>query len=361
MAEDLKPTHRKHSRFHNYSLKCIYHITLVVRDRMPILGNMVEVIEGRPETVCPWKHLHKKGDEWYGKAWMNLTPLGKDVAECIHNIPEFGKKKGLKLKICAQQVMDTHLHFVLSVEEDMEDTVLGDIIRGLKIGCNTAYRKRMGKVASTVCLADGTGTKEATHQLDGTGNRGTGLFEEDYDDTILTRRGQLQRMLDYVHLNPYRKWLKKRNRDCFIPVRGVEIAGRRYDAIGNLLLLGLKRFQVHCRYKWERDNDIEARRAHQNECVKKARQNYALVSPFIMDHEKAVMDFCLKEGHSIIMLMDNGFTDFTTCPGGLFEYCDRGQVLLLVPSELPHIDRKGKIARAECVALNGRAEEIVNE
>lgn len=342
---DNKPTHRKHNPWHNYSLKCIYHITLVVKDRKPILGSIVEVVEGRTETVCPWAHLHEKGEEWYGKAWMNLTPLGMDVAECIRDIPKYGKKKGLKLRIYAQQVMDTHLHFVLAVEENMEDTVLGDIIRGLKAGCNMAYRKRLG----TQCLADGTGT------------RGTGLFEEDYDETILTRKGQLQRMYDYVHLNPYRKWVKINNRDSFTPVRGIEIAGRRYDAIGNFMLLGLKRFQVHCRYKWERDHDTEARRAHQNECVKKARQNYALVSPFIMDHEKAVMDFCLKEGHSIIMLMDNGFTDYTTCPGGLFEYCDRGQVLLLVPSELPHVDRKGKIERAECVMLNDRAEEIVNE
>lgn len=358
MSEN-KPTHRKHNAWHDYSLKCIYHITLVVRDRRALLGNLIEVRDDDPSTICPWKHLHKKGEEWYGKAWMNLTTLGMDVAECIHNIPKYGKSKGLNLKICAQQVMDTHLHFVLSVEEDMEDTVLGDIIRGLKVGCNKAYRKRMGECAGTMCRLDGTGT-DAT-EIKPNRTRGTGLFEEDYDDTILTRRGQLQRMLDYVHLNPYRKWVKIKNRDCFIPVRGVEIAGRRYDAIGNLMLLGLRRFQVHCRYKWERDHDMEARRAHQNECVKKARQNYALVSPFIMDHEKAVMDFCLKEGHSVIMLMDNGFTDYTTCPGGLFEYCDRGQVLLLVPSELPHVDRKGRIARAECVALNGLAEEIVNE
>ena len=107
-----KPTHRRHNPWHNYSLKCIYHITLVVKDRMPILGNMVEVIEGRPETVCPWKHLHKKGNEWYGKAWMNLTPLGKDVAECIHNIPEFGKKKGLK------QVKDVENAYI--VRDDTE-------------------------------------------------------------------------------------------------------------------------------------------------------------------------------------------------------------------------------------------------
>lgn len=330
MAEK-KPTHRKHCPWHDYSKACIYHITLVVRDRAAILGNLVEVVEGHPETVCPWS---KDGENLYDKVWMNLTPLGMDVADCIREIPEYGKKKGHKLMILAQQVMDTHLHFVLRVMEDMEDAVLGDIIRGLKVGCNKAYRKRMGAT-------------------------GTGLFEEDYDETILTRKGQLQRMYDYVHQNPYRKWVKINNRDCFIPARGIEIAGKRYDAIGNLMLLGLRRFQVHCRYKWERNHDLESRRNHQNECVIKARQNYVLVSPFIMEHEKAVMDFCLKEGHSVIMLMDNGFTDYTTCPGGLFEYCDHGQVLLLVPSELPHIDRKGKISRSECVMLNDRAEEIV--
>lgn len=103
---DNKPTHRKHNPWHNYSLKCIYHITLVVRDRAAILGSLVEVREDDPSTVCPWVHLHPKGQEWYGKVWMNLTPLGMDVAECIHDIPKYGKLKGLNLKIDAQQVMD---------------------------------------------------------------------------------------------------------------------------------------------------------------------------------------------------------------------------------------------------------------
>ena len=365
---EKKPTHRKHCPWHDYSRACIYHITLVVRDRAALLGSLVEVKDGLPETQCPWKHRAKDGVNLYGKVWMRLTPLGMDVADCIRDIPKFGEKKGLKLKILAQQVMDTHLHFVLYVMEDMKDAVLGDVIRGLKIGFNKTYRRRIG-VSGTMCQMNGTGTGSGERgtgtmcQMNGTGagsgERGTGLFEEDYDDTILTRRGQLQRMLDYVHENPYRKWVKKNNRDCFIPVRGIEIAGKQYDAIGNLMILGLRRFQVHCRYKWEHENDTESRRNHQNECVKMARLNYALVSPFIMEHEKDVMDFCLKEGHSVIVLMDNGFTDYTTCPGGLFNYCDRGQVLLLVPAELPHIDRKGKITRSGCVMLNGRAKEIV--
>ena len=343
--EEKKPTHRKHNRWHDYSKKCIYHITLVVRDRKPLLGNLIEVKEGQPETECPWVKLSKDGENLYGKVWMNLTPLGMDVADCIRAIPEYGRKKGRQLKILAQQIMDTHLHFILYVEKDMEDAALGDIIRMLKAGCNKAYRKRMGI------------TEPETPSRE----RGTGLFEEDYDETILTHKGQLQRIYDYVHLNPYRKWIKINHRDCFLPIRGIEIAGRRYDAIGNILLLGLPRFQVHCRYRWERDHDLEARRSHQNESVMKARQGIVLVSPFISPHEAAVRNFCLQEGHSIIQLTDNGFSDYSQCPGGLYDYCDRGQVLLLVPSELPHIDRKSAITRAECNALNDRAAEIAGE
>lgn len=45
----------------------------------------------------------------------------------------------------------------------------------------------------------------------------------------------------------------------------------------------------------------------------------------------------------------------------LYDYCVQGQVLVLVPSDWPHDDRKGVCSRQECVVLNGYAEEIVNE
>lgn len=81
--QEQKPTHRRHNRWHNYYEKCIYHITLVVKDRKPLLGNLLEVKDGDPATICPWMYLTEKDVEYYGKAWMNLTPLGMDVARCI--------------------------------------------------------------------------------------------------------------------------------------------------------------------------------------------------------------------------------------------------------------------------------------
>ena len=183
------------------------------------------------------------------------------------------------------------------------------------------------------------------------------LFEPDFDETRLRRKGQLRAMIDYVHNNPVHRWQKQRNPGWLVPIRGIMIAGRRYDAIGNVNLLGLSRWQVHVRRAW----DDDARRRYMNECVVKARNGSALVSPFISQHEAAVRDFCLSEGHSVIVLVDNGFAEYAQCPGGLYDYCVNGQVLVLAASELGHEDRKGAISRDECVWLNGLAEEICGE
>ena len=380
-------------------------------------------------------YISPEGQQWTeammaATAKVDLTPLGYDISKAIQSIPEEWGKKGIKAKILAKIVMPEHIHFILFIEEPMEER-LQRLIRGWKQGCNKLLRKYLegggcgagvknaaqpngrseNSAPANPALATESCSRERLEKLpsgsaaflrSAMGSSGSAaflrsaiacspedgamasspdkgaipsflqgaskrileehaLFEEDFDETRLRRKGQLRAMIDYVHNNPTHRWLRAHKPHWLLPIRGIEIAGRCYDAIGNILLLGLPRFQVHCRYRWEREQDIEARRAHQNESVLKARQGYALVSPFISPHEAAVREFCLQEGHSIIQISDNGFSDFSQCPGGLYDYCDRGQVLLLVPSERPHIDRKSGISRAECKALNDRAEEITGE
>ncbi|MCI7555727.1 MAG: hypothetical protein MST03_02895 [Bacteroidales bacterium] len=499
-----KPTHRKHLPLHDYRERCIYHITLVVSDRCKVFGRIVDRRQmAGDQTWVTQQHSWQKvmqqdgstlfispeGQQWTeammaATAKVELTPLGYDISKAIQSIPEEWGKKGIKAKILAKIVMPEHIHFILFIEEPMEER-LQKLIRGWKQGCNKLLRKylegggcgagvknaaqpngrsensapansnsstgpramsapanpnsstgpraisapansnsstgpcpmsapanpalatescsrerleklpsgsaaflrsAMGSSGSAAFLRSAMGSppedgaiacspedgamasspdKGAIPSfLQGASKRileGHALFEDDFDETRLRRKGQLRAMIDYVHNNPTHRWLRAHKPHWLLPIRGIEIAGRCYDAIGNILLLGLPRFQVHCRYRWERDQDHEARRAHQNESVLKARKGYALVSPFISPHEAAVREFCLREGHSIIQISDNGFSDFSQCPGGLYDYCDRGQVLLLVPSERPHIDRKSGISRAECKALNDRAEEIAKE
>ena len=488
-----KPTHRKHLPLHDYRERCIYHITLVVSDRCKVFGRIVDRREmAGDQTWVRQQHSWQKvmqpdgstlyispeGQQWTeammaATAKVELTPLGYDISKAIQSIPEEWGKKGIKAKILAKIVMPEHIHFILFIEEPMEER-LQKLIRGWKQGCNKLLRKylegggcgagvknaaqpngrsensapanlalatiscamsapansnsstgpRAMSAPANPALATESRSRERLEKLpsgsaaflrsamgcsgsaaflrSAMGSSGSAaflrsaiacspedgamasspdkgaipsflqgaskrileehaLFEEDFDETRLRRKGQLRAMIDYVHHNPTHRWLRAHKPHWLLPIRGIEIAGRCYDAIGNILLLGLPRFQVHCRYRWERDQDHEARRAHQNESVLKARQGYALVSPFISPHEAAVREFCLREGHSIIQISDNGFSDFSQCPGGLYDYCDRGQVLLLVPSERPHIDRKSSISRAECKALNDRAEEIAKE
>lgn len=387
MNNKHKPTHRKHHRLHDYKSRCIYHITLVVSDRVPLLGRMVG------DTV----------DE----ARVEHTELGFAISEEIQAIPSRCAKKGRKVKILAKVVMPEHIHFVLFVQMPM-DVKLQMVLRGFKQGCNKRLRfwlekaREMTEVGNLNLPNGSTPTSAPQHggtqqglpsgsdafsRLSQSANspmsallpkqapflrqllsstsdrilREHALFEEDFDETRLRKQGQLKNMIAYVHNNPRHRWLKQHKAEWLCVTRDIVIAGRSYDAIGNVNLLGLPRHQVHCRYKWERDLDLESRRNHQNECVIKARQNYALVSPFVSPHEAAVRDFCLEEGHSVIVLHNNGFTDFSQCPGGLYDYCVQGQVLVLVPSSWPHDDRKGVCSRQECVTLNGYAEEICNE
>lgn len=328
---DSRPTHRRRESHHDYSSRCIYHITLVVSGRVPVLGR----IEGisRDGRLVP--------DAQVKDARLQYSPLGMDVADCIRAIPDHGRLLGWDLQILQQRVMDTHLHFVLYVRQPMEDGSLGDVVRGFKTGCNKALRRRIEQGAPLPsCL------KEQRS-----------LFEEGYDATVLVKKGQLRAMIDYVSRNPWRKWLRRYRPQWLCPQRGILIAGRSYDAIGNVHLLGLRRQQVHVRSRW----DDATRRDYMNGCIVQARRGWALVSPFISPHEQAVEEVALREGHSVIALRDNGFTDYTHCADSMYEYCLRGQLLLLVPSEWPHVERKDRITRAECETLNALAQEIAEE
>lgn len=386
-----KPTHRKHHPLHDYRERCIYHITLVVSDRCQVLGRMVDCRNGcgfRRVVEADGRIGYVSADgriltekQLAESARVEFTPLGRDIQRKIQEIPAQEARKGNDVQILAACVMPEHIHFVLFVRQPMAQK-LGVVIRGFKQGCNKALRDYLGEVGGRGTALgrdgeDGCGCEMALRTGGVAGSQlgiasflknatpriieQHALFAEDFDETRLRRKGQLKAMIDYVHNNPSHRWLRMHKPDWLLPIRGIEIAGRKFDALGNVNLLALPRIQVHCRYRWERDNDTEARRAHQNDCVLKARNGYALVSPFISPHEVAVRDVCLREGHSIIQLQDNGFSDLAQCPGGLYDYCVDGQVLLLVPSDWPRIENKGKCSREECVALNSLAESIVNE
>lgn len=415
---DHTPTHRKPDPWHDEKSRCIYHITLVCGDRDKVLGRMEgtcaedAACECSPLGVAVSRCIHaipaiqaKKGRKLRVLACqvmpehVHFCLFVEEPMDCKLGVVIKGLKQGCNkalreaLERQKQREMGggvggagaeggvgaeggegaAHGMGARTDMERSENAASGPAVGG---GVGAVGGGGAGAAMFRVGGDDAQGASsswppaQALQAPAGRGHRacpdlaitspklleGHALFEDDFDRTPMKKRGQLDRAIKYVHRNPRTRWIKSHHPGLFLPTRGIVLAGRRYDAIGNIHLLGLDRTEVHVRRAW----DEQTRRDYMNACIVKARQHVALVSPFISEWERKVKAVALEEGHSVIQLVDNGFTDYTQVPGDMQAYCLNGQLLLLVPSDWPHVDRK-KISREECMTLNRFAEEICNE
>jgi hypothetical protein len=176
----------------------------------------------------------------------------------------------------------------------------------------------------------------------------------------LSRRGQLRAMIRYVQMNPQRLATKRLMPGFFRVQKGIEIAGRSYDGVGNVALLHEECYDVvHVRSVWVKAAQRGERkdlRDYMNSRVLKARKGVVMVSPFISPQEKQVMQVLLDEQRTFILLADNGFREYYKPSDNLFDACAEGRLLILSPWQ--YDAGKRHISRADCMALNAMAEEI---
>ena len=167
-------------------------------------------------------------------------------------------------------------------------------------------------------------------------------------------------MIRYTWLNPQRLATKRLKPGFFCVQEDIEIAGRKYRGIGNAKLLEAARFapvHVHRTMIDEAMHGDDKRlRDYMNGCVLAARQGVVMVSPFISDKEKAVLEVLLRKEHPIIYIADNGFRDYYKPSDGLFDAVAAGRMLILSPWE--YDPSKRHVTRAECIEMNKMAEEI---
>lgn len=167
-------------------------------------------------------------------------------------------------------------------------------------------------------------------------------------------------MIRYIQMNPQRLATKRLKPGYFRVQKDIVIGDRKYDGVGNATLLMAEGFDtVHVHHEWV-DEAAQGRprqlRDYMNSCVLKARKGVVMVSPFISPREKQVMQVLLQEQHPFILLVDNGFREYYKPGDALFDACAAGRLLILSP--WAYDEGKRHISRAECVALNGMAEEI---
>jgi len=305
----------------------IYHVTLVVPSREPLLGKLI-IPENDPK-----------------QAIVERTNLGNALVEKLLAHPSFYPEIRI-LQFC---LMPDHLHAILHVTKPM-DTSIRSVVRSLWQGA-----KKLGKAYSLSLAPEsdsGTNNKEEQYPFP--------IFTERPFIRVLTHQGQLQTMYDYIRMNPQRLATKRIYPKLFWVQDNIEISKRTYKGVGNAELLQRTQYMpVHVRRTMVEEaehGDDKRLRDYMNGCVLAARRGIVLVSPFISQQEQAVMAVLLKEGHPFIYIADNGFRDYYKPQDSLFDAVAAGHVLILSPWE--YDPQKKHVSRADCVAMNQMAEEI---
>ena len=374
----------------------MYHVTLTVPSREPLLGTLV-IPERDPS-----------------KARIERTALGEAVVGELYVMCRHYPAIRI-LQFC---LMPDHLHAVIQVTRVME-TSIRSVIRGywqgvkkhgrayslaLAAELNSDTTDEGGRDSETTnegngnaettdeggrdseTTNEGKGNAETTDEGNGnaerrnggngnseTTDKGNGNAEKTKDGGYafpvfterpfirpLSRRGQLHTMIQYVRMNPQRLATKRLRPGYFRVQKGIGIGGRVYDGVGNMTILTADCFDtVHVRRMMVEEAQhgaTERLRNYMNSCVLKARKGVVMVSPFISPHEQQVMDVLLREQRPFIFLADNGFREYYKPSDALFDACAAGRVLIL--SAWPYDAQKRHISRAECVQLNAMAAEI---
>ena len=315
----------------------IYHVTMVVPSRMPMLGELV-IPDNDPE-----------------QAYVARKDLGETILKLMFMIPDFHPEVEI-LQFC---LMPDHIHFILRVKREMSKGI-ASVVRGFWQGA-----KKAGNLYASSILPNSIRPLNASSILPDNIRRNaptwTPIFTERPFIRPLSRKGQLQSMIRYVQMNPQRLATKRLKPGFFYVQDHVDLAGRIYSAVGNIKLLHAATYSpVHVRSIWVRDaeehRDDKALRDYKNGCIVAARKGTVMVSPFISEHEHAVLDVLLKEKHPIIYIADNGFSRYFKPSDALFDAVAEGCLLLLSP--WPYDSGKKRVTREECVAMNNMAEDI---
>ena len=342
----------------------LYHLTLTATDRQPLLGRL-DIPDGNP-----------------ARAKVVRTALGDALVDCLMSIPSHHTE----LQVLHFCLMPDHLHAVLYVRRTMPKGIR-TVVRGFwqaakKLGraCSQAGpslsqagaslpqagpsfvvpndireelkegSRRLEAMAAALCGQIG---EESYYHLEP-------VFREMPFIRPMARYSQLQNTMRYIDMNPQRLATKRLKPGYFRVQKDIEIAGRTYDGVGNVALLMEGAYApVHVRHtlvEKARHGNNQELRDYKNACVLKARQSVVMASPFISPDEKQVMQVLLREQHPFILLTDNGFRDYYKPVDMLFDACAAGRLLILSP--WPYDGGKRHISRADCVALNGMAEEI---
>jgi len=244
----------------------IYHVTLTVTSRLPLLGTLV-IPDNDPK-----------------QAWVERTALGEALVDCLWTVPEYHPD----VRIISFDLMPNHLHTIWHVTRPMP-TGIKSVVRGFWQAV-----KQIGREYSM--SVDPNGIRDNEHRLDP-------IFLEMPYIRTMSRKGQLDTMIHYTWLNPQRLATMCLMPGTFRVQENITIAGRVYRGVGNADLLQRSKYMpVHVRRTMVEEaehGDNTRLRNYMNGCVLAARQGTVMVSPFISKQEQPLWRCCLKKNYHL--------------------------------------------------------------
>lgn len=319
----LNSAHRPHKTWKDYKADGIYLITIVTHARKRVFGEL------NMDIQKPGVELTKLG-QYMEKAWLQTFEIQNSRGRCIRSL--------------GYQVMPDHFHGILMVERTI-DVNMGTIIRDFKAVCTKKYRELYPPI-----LADGidreylvrSSRKQreiyyAEHGIEP-------LFDDNYDDTICFRKGQLDNIINYVQDNPRRAIMRALYPDLFQRRQHITIAGQDFAAYGNIFLLKRPwKEQVFC-HRWlmkdgQRDYNTryETTDAFQQEratWIQAAKDGAVLVTPGISKGEQQLVKACIEQALPLIHLQKEPIREGWNPELKRHQLCEMGQLLILSPWQL---------------------------
>ncbi len=310
-AKEKKSSMKRRMANHDYKGKGIYMITMTTEHRIPVLGK-----------------LTFKGEE--SSPFIEPSTVGKMVSDECFNI----HAQWPQIDVQLVQLMPDHIHILLQVTAPLPKH-LGSIISFLMYKTTKEYNE--------LCSID----------IEKDGN--ARLWEKGYHDRIITSIEQLSTVKKYIWDNPMRLAIKRGRRELFNQI-GIEVCGHYFVSIGNRELLNaVNMLQVQCSRSLT-DEEITKR---VSTFLEEGKKGTVLVSPCISPGEKAVARTAVDHGVPLIVLLENGFSEYFKPSGRHFDACASGKLLMLAPWE--HHNERRTITREQCLQLNGMAADICND
>ncbi|MBR6251066.1 MAG: hypothetical protein IKR17_07735 [Bacteroidales bacterium] len=284
---------------------CIVHVTMVAYVRQPILGTLAH--NGQ-------------------YAYVEKTPLGHALIAQQKRMLELCPE----VKILADMVMPDHHHIVLQVTRTMPRSIK-EVVRGYMQGCKAEARK--------------LGFRR-------------NIYEEKPFYRVLTRKGQLKAMIEYVRANAERAWMRKTNPELFRLHRQATICDLTFTSLGNQFLLDWPDKQLITVSR-----NISEERLHQllQAALVAANNGVVTYTAAISKGEQAIARAIREQGFPLVVLLYDGFPSEGSPherfykPGGVyFEACANGRLLLLEPTA--EVFANARIIEATMQALRKKAE-----